>query len=263
MLKWIFPILTFVLIISCDRRDKQQLIPRRDLIPLLADLHVADAISISSPIADQFGKMDSTLLYSRVMDKYGYTKEELFYTLEYYTGKPEKLMEIYDEIFALLSARSEEIKARYSQYTYTNTSLVWRSEMNRYDIQGDTAQYPVFDSIPIDSAGTFVLTLNIKLDKEDESENPVLIAYFYNPKDDTPDKRLYFDNIELHKSKYSRELMLIREVADKSLNCIRIIPVSFENKDSSFYKSMDLYNVRLSRVNTDIRKKSKKEILLP
>ena len=96
--------LALILLFSCNRRDRNRLIPRKDLVPLLAELHVTDAIATSGTIADQFGRLDSTILYSKVMERYGYTKEELFFTLDYFTGKPEILMEIYDEVFALLSA---------------------------------------------------------------------------------------------------------------------------------------------------------------
>ena len=246
MLTRIIAILTIGLLLSCNSGNKRRLIPRKDLVPLLADLHVTDAIAVNTTIADQFGKLDSALLYSSVMDRHGYTKDQLFTTLDYYTSKPEALMKIYDEVFALLSTRSEEAKAEYNKYTSPNIRHIWRPKKHRFSVEGDTVKYPVFDSIPIDSKGTYILNLSIKLSEQDESIRPALIAYFYDPVNDSPENRQYFKKIPLNKSKYARELMLIRELNDSTLNQLKIIPVSYENTDSDFFRSMDLYSVRLS-----------------
>jgi hypothetical protein len=262
MSRWIFAILLFVPLISCNR-GTNRLIPRKDLVPLLVDLHIADAIAVNSTISDQFGKLDSTLLYGTVMEDHGYTKDELFHTLNYYTNKPELLMEIYDEVFALLSARSEEAKAEYNKYASSNTRHIWRPKKNRFEIESDTAHFPVFDDILIDSTGTYILNLSIKLNKEDESENPVLEAYFYDPDKDNPDNRQYFEKVQLHKSKYARELMLVQELTEPSLTRLRVLPVVFENEDSSFYKSLDLYSLRLSRLNSENKKLQKRERYSP
>lgn len=253
MLTRIIAILTIGLLLSCNRSNTRRLIPRKDLIPLLADLHVTDAIALNTAIADQFGKLDSTLLYGSVMDRYGYSKDQLFATLDYYTSKPEALMKIYDEVFALLSTRSEEVKAEYTKYISPNTRHIWRPKTHRFSIEGDTVTYPVFDSIPIDSKGTYILNLSIKLGEADESIHPTLIAYFYDPVNDSPENRQYFKKIPLNKSKYARELMLIQELKDSALSQMSIIPVSYENTDSSFYRSMDLYSVRLSRLDPNLR----------
>lgn len=261
--RWLLSILACIIILSCNNKGATKLIPRKDLVPLLVDLHITDAIALSSTIADQFGKLDSTLLYSTVMDRYGYTKDELFYTLNYYTDKPEKLMEIYDEVFAELSAKSEEAKAEYNKYSSQNTRHVWRPKNNRFNIEGDTAKYPVFEDISIDSLGTYIINLSIKLNKQDESVNPVLVAYYYNPENDIPGNREYFEKIQLHKSKYARELMLVKELTDPELTRLRIIPVVCDNEDSTFYKSLDMYSLRLSRLKSDINLKQKEERFIP
>ncbi len=250
----ILKFLVLILLFSCNQGDPNRLIPRKDLVPLLAELHITDAIATSGTISDQFGRLDSTILYSKVMERYGYSKDDLFFTLDYYTGEPEILMEIYDEVFALLSTGSEEAKAAYNKYASQNTQHIWRPKENRFEIESDTALYPVFDDILIDSTGTYVLNLSMKLRKEDESENPVLIAYFYSPNRDSLGYRQYFDTVKLHKSKYARELMLIKDISDTSLTRLRIHSVVFDNKDSAFFKSMDMYSVRLSLL------KSKAEI---
>jgi hypothetical protein len=252
MIRFLPLIIALVLLFSCKNDGSKKLIPRKELIPLLVDLHVTDAIAVSSTLSDQFGKLDSALLYGTVMDRYGYSKEELFQTLNYYTSKPEKLMEIYDEVFALLSARSEEAKAEYNKYSSQNTRHIWRPEKNRFEIRGDTIKYPVFDNISIDSLGTYIIDLSIKLNKEDESLDPVLQAYYYDPLNDAPENREYFEEIRLHKSKYARELLLIKELTNPKLTRLRIVPVSYKNEDSTFNKDLELYSLRVSQLKPDI-----------
>ena len=81
MRKWLFISVFLTFIFACKHRDKDNIIPRRDLVPLLIDMHIADAMALNTSVSGQFGGLDSSLLYQSVLDKYGYTKDDLTRTL--------------------------------------------------------------------------------------------------------------------------------------------------------------------------------------
>lgn len=238
----------FVLLFACSSRNRLRPIPEKDLVPLLVDLHVSDALALNSTIVDNFGALDSAILYSTVLDKHGYSKEELLFTLDFYTKTPEKLMEIYDNVFATLSRMSEEAKAEYASYSIENTTAIWKPDKPRIILKGDDLDYPGPYTIKISDTGTYVLNINIKLSKSDKSVNPKVIAYFYDPADSAEEKREYFEEINLNKSKYSREYLLLKSVSDTSLSLLKLIVPKVENSDSSFFKELTMDNLRVSKV---------------
>jgi hypothetical protein len=244
-------IISIFILVACASGDKYRPIPKNDLVPLLIDLHVTDAIALNATLTDYFGRPDSSLLYSTLLKKHGYSKDELIYTFEYYSEKPEVLMEVYDEVFASLSRMSEEAKEEYNNYLPPHTTEIWRTEQNRVLVKGNEKQYPGIIDITIDSTGTYVLNMNVKLGDQDEAINPRVIAYFYDPQDDRPEKRVFFDEIELKKSSYTRDFLLRRTIEDISLTGLRLILPQADNTDTLFFKDLDVYNLRVCRVKPE------------
>ena len=214
-------------------------------------MHIADALAVNRTINDQFENLDSSMVYSSVLKKHGYTKNELVRTMEYYTTKPDKLAKIYDEVFSELSRESEKLKATRNKYSYSNTKDVWKATTSRYRITGREAIYPKAFEFPIDSLGTYVITVLIKMTEEDSSRNARLIAYFFSPENDVPEKRLYFKETSLPKSKYPREYTLVKKCKDPSLTHMRIIIPKYENEDSTFYKHTEISNLRVRKLKEE------------
>jgi hypothetical protein len=246
MRKWLFYFLAFVCIFSCNRKNHDNIIPRRILVPLLVDIHTADALAMNGMLNEQFGGLDSSLLYQAVFEKYGYTKEEFDRTLQYYSSDPEKLIEIYDDVFTELSKRSEEAKELYGSTTGSRTNLIWKPDQNKYFIHGDTMRYPPAFDFKIDTTGIFVLSAEIKITPHDKSVNPRILAYFYNPFHDDPKSRIYFEETALPKSNYLRDYTLLKECNDTSLSRMHIIIPMHDTPDSVFNKAFDMQNLRVS-----------------
>ena len=89
----------------------------------------------------EFGELDSALIYKTVFDKHGYTRADMSRSIAYYSTETKKIVPIYDEVHARLSAQSEEMQELIQKITLSATYRVWRSEENRYRIKGDTVSY--------------------------------------------------------------------------------------------------------------------------
>jgi hypothetical protein len=211
-------------------------------------MHIADAIALNYNINEQFGGLDSSLLYNTVLASYGYTKEQFIHTIEYYTNEPEKLIKIYDEVFSILSKKSEETKAVYDSYSVARTRSIWKPKQSRYAIKGDTAHYPPMFDFAIDTVGTFVLVAEVKITTKDSSVNPRIVAFFYNPKNDVSKSRVYFEETGLYKSPFKREYSISQECRNPELTRMRVIIPMHDTSDSLFFKDVEITNLRVALV---------------
>jgi hypothetical protein len=246
MRNWLLFFSLLIIFNSCADQKQQKIIPRKDLVSLMVDLHIADAMSLNNSINEQFGGLDSALLYNTVLKSHGYTKEQFIYSLNYYAQEPEKLINIYDEVFAALSKQSEETKALYESYSVTQTRNIWKPKLSRYLVKGDTVHYPPMFDFAIDTTGNFIVVAEIKVTPKDESVNPRILAYFYNPKDDIPKDRICFEEIKLLKTYYKREFILSKECTDPDFSRMRIIIPMHDSTDSLFFKDFEMSNLRVA-----------------
>ncbi|MBN1951202.1 MAG: DUF4296 domain-containing protein [Bacteroidales bacterium] len=241
-------------VLSCQmNKADMNIIPEGDFVKLLVDMHITDAMAMNHDINRSFGELDSTLLYRTVLKEHGYTYQQMKNTFEYYTDRPDKYVKVYNKVFAELSKRSDQAKEAYSSIQSSRTFQLWRSKEPRFNIMGDTLDYPEPFDIAVDTTGTFVLVAEAKLSTADESVNPVLEAYFYDPDNDTPDSRIYIAREPIIKSDHNRprEYSFIKEMNNPRYSRMRIIIPSQENTDSVFFKELELRNLRVSLKNAE------------
>ncbi len=251
MRSWLLFLFLVIIFVSCGQKENERLIPRKDLIPLLIDMHIADAIAMNHTINNQFKDLDSSRIYSSVIKKHGYSKEELLSTMKYYSSRPKKITSIYDEVFSELSIRAEEAKSARNKYNTSNLDIIWKPEESRYIITGKESQYPKAFEFPIDSAGIFVINASVKITDEDSSLNPRITAYFFSQENDALQHRLYFDETPLPKSRYAREYTLVQKCIDPSFTHMKIIIPEYDNEDTAFYKRTEIYNLRVGRLKNE------------
>jgi hypothetical protein len=248
---WIFIIIICSLVTSCG--NKPQLIPKKKLIEMMVDLNIYDALSLDSYVVSQLGDLDSADIYSSFFVKYKYTKEDLDYTLEYYANKPKKLIEIYDAVFAELSKKSDELKALEKKFSYSGLQNIWNHKPNDTTSLNLSKQANTYD-IKIDSAGTYVITAQIKMTTDDQSINPRITAYYYNPQNKDTTLRHYFKNTTIIKSPYFREYQVYEKNDNEQLNHLHIVIPDRDNKDTLFIKSFDLGSFSVGIMRNDPEK---------
>jgi hypothetical protein len=256
-LKWWIFIFTFILLMSsCINRNKPRLIPKKELVDMMVNLNIYDALSMDSYITGQLGGLDSTDIYSSFFSKYRYNKEDFQYSLQYYSSKPKKLSAIYDAVFAELSKKSDEMKLLSESFSYSGLKNIWNYGIPAQKELGITPKPNHYD-INIDSAGTYVITTRIKMTTEDQSINPRITAYYYDPKNDTEKNRHYFKNTKIIKSMFSREYQVYEKNTDPKFTHLHIILPDLDNKDTLYYKSMELTNFIVGVMRTDPEKSLK------
>jgi hypothetical protein len=253
---WIIAILIFSLFIACGHK-KPELIPKKQLIEMMVDLNISDALSLNSYIVSQLGGIDSTAIYSTFFAKHKYTKEDFDYTMEYYSAKPKKLTAIYDEVFAELSKRSDELRDMSEKFSYSGLKNIW-SVTKPVHISGDSINYPDTYDIKTDSTGIFVITAQIKMTEDDQSLNPCITAYYYNPQIADRKNRHYFKRTQIIKSAFFREYQVYEKNDNPTYTQLHIILPDRDNKDTLFNKSFDLTSITVGILKEDLDKNNKK-----
>lgn len=180
----IFAVVSIVLFSSCSHGEKKvrksQLIPTRDLVPLLTDLYLADGLLSYQPVKNIFNAKDSILNYIDIIKKHGYTKEQVDNTLKhYFIQNPKKLQKIYDQVLAQLTEIESEIESSSPSLQVFN---MWNQKPG-INLPEDGVHNPLFFSIPIKDTGVYSFTFDYILFNDDLSLNPRTTVYFWHSDD--------------------------------------------------------------------------------
>ena len=177
MTRFAFLILISISLItgSCSSRknklDKNSLIPEKELVSLLTDIHLANGLLNLSGINAWASHLDSISTYYRVIEKHGYTKEMMDRTMKFYfLNKPKKLNKIYDQVLGRLSAMESrvEIEAKIQQARASN---MWRGK-DFYSIPSPSGNDSTLFDIEFYNRGYYTFSFTVILFPDDESLNP-------------------------------------------------------------------------------------------
>src|SRR4030042_2922369 len=105
--------ISLLLITGCNSHrefKKKYLLDREDLVNVLVDIHLANALQGSPEFYKISRVYDSIDTNSMIFSKYGIEKASFDSTLAYYTKKPEILTSIYDEVIMHLTQIQDSIK---------------------------------------------------------------------------------------------------------------------------------------------------------
>ncbi|HUX97548.1 MAG TPA: DUF4296 domain-containing protein [Bacteroidales bacterium] len=169
----IFLISSF-LILSCTGKqvkpDRSGIIPERDLIPLLEEIHLADGLLANPRIQNWVLSIDSISTYHYIAEKHGYTKKEFDKTLQYYfISKPKKLIKIYDKILGELS-EMESLLEKEVMLMRERSSNVWPGERNYYFPDGNDISAVGFE-VSLAGSRLYTLKFTATLFPDDQSVN--------------------------------------------------------------------------------------------
>jgi hypothetical protein len=179
---------------SCESRrtriDHTNLIPERDLVPILTDLYLTDGLMGMPRMVVKYTSLDSASTYNYIIEKHGYTREQVDKTLKYYFIKnPKKLIKIYDKVLGSLSEMESRIQKELGK-NKGHPGSVWPGADSYFypDPSGsDSAHF----NIKFTRAGVYTLTAIVTLYPDDQSVNPGMTAFSCSPDSILTGKRTY------------------------------------------------------------------------
>ena len=172
--------ISLVSLFSCHGKeeipDSSDLIPRKDLIAILTEIHIADGLLPNRKIQNWILSVDSVSTYYYIIEKHGYKKETFDKTMHYYfVKKPKDLIRIYDGILGKLS-EMESLLEKEVMISREHASNLWPGEKNYYFPETSDSDSVGFE---LSLSGSIIYTLKFTatIFPDDQSVNPKAIAY--------------------------------------------------------------------------------------
>jgi Domain of unknown function (DUF4296) len=234
---------------SCSGRkqklDKKNLIPEKDLVSLLTDIHIADGLLAIPRIISGSSSFDSISTYYQVIEKHGYTKEMMDKTMNYYfSNDPKKLNKIYDQVLGKLSEMESRI-VKESTVEFARISNLWKGK-NFYSIPSLTGNESTLFDLPLNTRGLYVLSFTATLYPDDQSINPRAIMYSCSPDSLDTGKRHYVKSINYIKD--GRPHTYILALPDKGIQVLHLRGWLYDSdsRPYDFEKHFVIENISLS-----------------
>jgi hypothetical protein len=238
-----------LLISSCSSRknrlDRKNLIPEKELINLLVDIYIADGLLVLPHIDAWSSKLDSITAYYHIIEKHGFTRENLDKTMKYYFIKdPKTLNKIYDQVLGILS----EMESRYEkEFTteQTRISNLWPGKAF-YSIPSVSGKDSTMFDISATMTGAYILSFSATVFPDDQSVNPRAIAYTCSPDSIESVRRNYFKSIEFVKDGMPHYYSMKIFVPSRVPAHIRGWLYYFENQSPSVEKNIYIGDISIS-----------------
>jgi hypothetical protein len=234
---------------SCSSRknkiNKKNLIPEKDMISIMTDIHLADGLLALPSINSKYSLLDSIAAYAQVIEKHGYTKEMMDKTMKYYfIEDPRKLNRIYDQVQSILSEMESRIE-KASIIVLAKVSNQWPGK-DFYSLPSLKGNDSTRFDVILPKSGYYTLTFTVTLYHDDQSVNPRPTAYT------TP-----IDSIDSGKKVYAKYINYLKDGRPHTYNLNFLIPESkirhlrgwlydYDNSAPDLVKHIKIENISLT-----------------
>jgi hypothetical protein len=241
-------IMISLITVSCSSRktklDKNNLIPEKELVSLLTDIHLADGLLMLPKLSSRYSSLDSITAYIQIIEKYGYSKEIMDKTLKYYfINEPKKLNKIYDQVLGILS----EMETRAEKQSIAESTRLY----NQWPGKDYYSSPPISDidstmfDITIARPGTYAIAFSATLFPDDQSFNPRPLAYTTSPDSIDTGKRRYMKSFNYLKDGRQHIYVLSIHVRNNS-NHVRGWLFYFDNNSSGLKPHFQIEKISLT-----------------
>lgn len=242
-------ILFSILATACTGRkkkaDSKNLIPEKELIALLTDVHIADGLLSLPEIRRLYYDRDSILNYIDIFEKHGYSKEDMDRTMKYYfVKKPKKLIKIYDEALGRLS-EMESLNEKQIPDNRIIVGNIWDGDPV-YSFPDLSGTETLLFNHQLEKPGYYTLSFTTTIYPDDQSLNPRFTAYFCHPDSIETGKRDYYPSIDFIKDGRSHTYTLSRKPRSNSFTHLRGWFIDYDNNNPETFKHSRINNITLT-----------------
>jgi hypothetical protein len=250
-------ILTIIILITgaCSSRknklDRKHLIPEKELVSLLTDIHIADGLLILPKINSWSTSLDSITTYVQIIEKHGYTKEVMDKTMRYYfIHDPKKLNKIYDQVLGILSEMESRVE-KESTNLLANVTNQWPGK-DVYMFPSSSGNDSTRFDITIYRPGFYALSFSTTLFLDDCSVNPKPTVYMTAFDSINTGKKYYLKSIYYLKDDWSHTYKLTFTVNENKPRHLRGWLYDFDNLHADFEKHITIENISLTYSSAEL-----------
>lgn len=108
-IRYLFLILTAVLLCLSSCRDRKDIIPKGTMSKIYYDIYMTDeAVDANYGLRRM---ADTMRIYEPIFNKYGYTTEDYNRSVNFYLGRPDKFEDVFEDTKTMLEKRKAELNA--------------------------------------------------------------------------------------------------------------------------------------------------------
>lgn len=244
-------VVSVLIVISCScykktyKMEKGKIIHEKEFISILTESYIADGLLSQIGIKALFSDRDSIRTYIDIIEKHGYTLSEMDNTVKYYfTRKPKKLLQIYDNILGKLT----EMELHYESLLELQPS----SRGNKWDLRSswalpDTAgtEKPGFE-LKLYPPGFYNLTYKLTLFPDDGSSNPCFTALYFKSDSTFDEKPTWLPSIKYIKDGIPHDYSISGRIEGKSAVILKGWFFDFENNPELSRHHLQIENINFS-----------------
>lgn len=200
---------------------KERLIPRKDMVNILSEVFITDALTKNTRFSNNYNRKDSIEYYKPILDKYGYTETQFVSTLDYYVnnlGEFEKLM---DKVVGNLSiietekSQSNALPEESIKASDTGSKNLWPKK-KQWKWPEDGEKENLYFKIPTQGVGTYTIKALVVVQPDDQSDSPSMQAWFY-AQEEPPDFQLDPKIVWYQKDGKRKTVTLTFELTDTTM----------------------------------------------
>lgn len=236
------------LLLSCQGKNRRTIIPEKEFIEVLVDLHLADAIASEKTNLDHSYRIDSASLYGALFKKHDISRAMFDSTMSYYTKRPDDFQKVYNKVTARLKNMEVEIAADIEDSRAREEELVYHDSLV-YSFPPLHASRIEID-VPVSGTGTYTVSVNVNLYPDDSSLNPRMSIYFYYD-NDTPEgnRNTFIENMYTTRDGTSKTYSSSKQLSDPKVTHIKGYIVNYSNADTLFRRHMVVSDIKITRKN--------------
>lgn len=106
-------IMALVIFVSCGNKDEAEIIPRNQLAKIYAEMLVTDQWIMDTPGVRSIA--DTSLVYSPILEKYGYDADDYVRTVDKYMDDPERFSRIFRSTGEILDRQLARLKKKQKE----------------------------------------------------------------------------------------------------------------------------------------------------
>lgn len=230
---------------------KPETIPDRDMVKILAEVFITDAIVSTSHYSYKFSKRDSIEYYRPIYSQLGYSDKQFARSIDFYLNNPKEFDRVLDKVVNYLAQIEAEHKAKMTQDKVEKVDTVkfardpnnlWELK-EAYAFPADGDQDSVFFRIPIMGDGNYRLTAKVKVLPNDESIDPYASIWFAR---DSSGIRYNVLKQQYSKSARDMGLSLTLTLKDSTYTHIEGVIMGHVEQDGDWKKFAQVSNIRLA-----------------
>lgn len=158
---------------------KPKLIPESDMVVILSEAFITDAVVGYSQYNYKFSRRDSIEYYQPIYQKLGYTEEQFVRTIDFYSSNQKVLEPVLDRVINYLAQKETELDTQIlrEKQAKRDSSNLWTGQPS-WSFPQDSNRDSIHFKVLLQGLGVYTLSAEVKFLADDKTLDPSAQIWF-------------------------------------------------------------------------------------